>query len=45
MTPAKLAFAFTVVASFAVHTHKAALLNLLDFYLARPKDSSWGTLT
>ena len=31
-----LALAFTVVASFAVHTHKAALTNLLDFYLAHP---------
>jgi hypothetical protein len=31
-----LAFAFTVVAAIAVHTHKAALVNLLDFYLAHP---------
>lgn len=31
-----LALAFTVVAVFAVHTHKAALTNLLDFYLAHP---------
>jgi hypothetical protein len=31
-----LTFAFTVLAAFAVHTHKAALLNLLDFYLAHP---------
>ena len=31
-----LALAFTVVASFAVHTHQAALTNLLDFYLAHP---------
>ena len=31
-----LLFAFTVVASFAVHTHKAAITNLLDFYLAHP---------
>lgn len=31
-----LTFAFTVLAVFAVHTHKAALLNLLDFYLAHP---------
>ena len=31
-----LALAFTVVAGFAVHTHKAALTNLLDFYLAHP---------
>lgn len=31
-----LALAFTVVAQIAVHTHKAALTNLLDFYLAHP---------
>ncbi len=31
-----LALAFTVVAGFAVHTHKTALMNLLDFYLAHP---------
>lgn len=31
-----LAFAFTVLAAVAVHTHKAALMNLLDFYLAHP---------
>jgi hypothetical protein len=31
-----LLFAFTVVAGFAVHTHKAAITNLLDFYLAHP---------
>jgi hypothetical protein len=31
-----LALAFTVVAGFAVQTHKAALTNLLDFYLAHP---------
>jgi hypothetical protein len=31
-----LAFAFTVAAAIAVHTHKAALNNLLDFYLAHP---------
>jgi hypothetical protein len=31
-----LAFAFTVAAAVAVHTHKAALNNLLDFYLAHP---------
>ncbi|HEX3940154.1 MAG TPA: OpgC domain-containing protein [Acidobacteriaceae bacterium] len=31
-----LAFAFTVAAKFAVHTHRAALTNLLDFYLAHP---------
>lgn len=31
-----LAFAFTVLAGLALHTRKAALLNLLDFYLAHP---------
>ena len=31
-----LALAFTVVAEIAVHTHKAALMNLLSFYFAHP---------
>jgi hypothetical protein len=31
-----LALAFTVVAAYAVHTHKAALSDELDFYLAHP---------
>jgi hypothetical protein len=31
-----LAFAFTIAAAVAVHTHRAALMNLLDFYLAHP---------
>jgi hypothetical protein len=31
-----LAIAFTVVAAYAVHTHKAALSDELDFYLAHP---------
>jgi hypothetical protein len=31
-----LAFAFTIAAAFAVHAHRAALTNLLDFYLAHP---------
>jgi hypothetical protein len=31
-----LAFAFTVVAAYAVHAHKAALSDELDFYLAHP---------
>jgi hypothetical protein len=39
-----LGFAFTVVASFAVHTHKAALINLLDFYLAHPKEAILGSV-
>jgi hypothetical protein len=33
---AMLAFLFTVTAAFAVHTHKAALNHLLNFYLAHP---------
>lgn len=31
-----LTLVFTVAAGFAVHTHKAALYNLLNFYLAHP---------
>ena len=31
-----LALVFTVAAAFAVHTHKAAISNLLNFYLAHP---------
>lgn len=31
-----LALVFTVAAAIAVHTHKAAINNLLDFYLAHP---------
>ena len=31
-----LALAFTVVAGFAAHTHKVALMNLLTFYFAHP---------
>jgi hypothetical protein len=31
-----LTFAFTIAAEFAVHTHRAALTNLLNFYLAHP---------
>jgi hypothetical protein len=41
---AMLAFAFTIVAAYAEHTHKAALINLLDFYLARPKAAIVGSL-
>jgi len=33
---AMLALVFTIAAAIAVHTHKAALSNLLDFYLAHP---------
>ncbi len=39
-----LLFAFTVVAAFAVHTHKAAIVNLLNFYLTRPKAAIVGSL-
>jgi len=31
-----LAFAFTVAASWAVHAHRAAITNLLNFYLNHP---------
>jgi hypothetical protein len=31
-----LALVFTIAAAIAVHTHKAAISNLLDFYLAHP---------
>lgn len=31
-----LALAFTVAAAYAVHTHKAAIIHLLNFYLAHP---------
>lgn len=31
-----LALAFTIAAAFAVHSHRAAISNLLDFYLAHP---------
>jgi hypothetical protein len=31
-----LGLAFTIGAEIAIHTHKAGLLNLLDFYLAHP---------
>jgi hypothetical protein len=39
-----LALAFTVVAGFAVHTHKAALMNLLDFYFQHPKAAIVGSV-
>jgi hypothetical protein len=31
-----LTLAFTVIAQIAIHTHKAALMNLLSFYFAHP---------
>lgn len=39
-----LALAFTVVAGFAVHTHKTALMNLLTFYLQHPKAAIVGSV-
>jgi hypothetical protein len=39
-----LALAFTVVAGFAVHAHKAALTNLLTFYLAHPGEAILGSV-
>jgi hypothetical protein len=39
-----LFFAFTVAAAYAVHTHKAALTNLLDFYLAHPATAIIGSV-
>ena len=41
---ALLAFAFTVLAAYAVHAHRAALTNLLDFYLAHPLTAIVGSL-
>jgi hypothetical protein len=41
---AMLAFAFTIVAAFAVHTHKTAIINLLDFYLAHPVTAIAGSV-
>lgn len=39
-----LALAFTVAASYAVHTHKAAIYNLLDFYIAHPATAIVGSV-
>jgi hypothetical protein len=39
-----LAMVFSVVATFAAHTHRAALTNLLDFYLAHPVTAIIGSL-
>jgi hypothetical protein len=41
---AMLTFTFTIVAAYAAHTHKAALVNLLNFYLARPKAAIVGSV-
>jgi hypothetical protein len=39
-----LVLAFTVAAWFAVHTHRAALANLLNFYLAHPLTAIVGSV-
>jgi hypothetical protein len=39
-----LAMVFTVVAAFAVHTHRAAIYNLVNFYLAHPATAIIGSL-
>jgi hypothetical protein len=39
-----LAMVFTVVAAFAAHTHRAAIYNLLNFYLAHPATAIIGSL-
>ncbi len=39
-----LALAFTVAAAYAVHTHKAALYHLLNFYIAHPATAIAGSL-
>src|SRR6201989_240711 len=39
-----LAMVFTVVAAFAAHTHRAAVYNLIDFYLAHPVPAIIGSL-
>ena len=41
---ALIAFTFTVVAAYAVHVHRLALMNLLDFYLAHPVAGAVGAL-
>ncbi len=39
-----LTMVFTIVATFAAHTHRAALTNLLNFYLAHPVTAIIGSL-
>jgi hypothetical protein len=39
-----LALVFTIVAALAVHTHRPAIYNLLDFYLAHPVTALIGAL-
>src|ERR1700761_9270869 len=39
-----LAMVFTLVAAFAAHTHRAAIYNLVNFYLAHPVTAIVGSL-
>jgi hypothetical protein len=39
-----IGFAFTVLAVYAVHAHRAALTNLLNFYLNHPKAAIVGSI-
>ena len=39
-----LAFAFTVAAGLAIATHRAAIYNLLDFYIAHPATAILGSV-
>jgi hypothetical protein len=39
-----LTVVFTVVAAFAAHTHRAAIYNLLNFYMAHPATAIVGSL-
>jgi hypothetical protein len=39
-----LAMVFTIVAAFAAHTHRAAIYNLLNFYLAHPLTAIIGSV-
>jgi len=39
-----LTMVFTIVAEFAAHTHRAAIYNLLNFYLAHPLTAIIGSL-
>ncbi|WP_051979204.1 OpgC domain-containing protein [Edaphobacter aggregans] len=39
-----LAFAFTIAAAIAAHTHRPALINLLNFYLTHPVTAVAGSL-
>jgi hypothetical protein len=41
---ALITFTFTVVAGYAVHVHRLALMNMLDFYLAHPVAGAVGAL-